>query len=152
MLPPLWGGIAMQLSLVQWLLISATALLQTAILTLMVKKNLRSKFPFFFNFVAFSLVSMFVPLAMLRSPIAYAYSFWAISAIGTCFSFAVIYEVFTNILKPYSALVDLGKLLFRWAIGFLALASVLTAVTTNGPEASKIAAVIQVLERSCELM
>lgn len=147
----------MHLPAVQWLLMSATLVLQVAALTLMVRRGIRATFPFFFNFLAFSLCVVALQIGMLSRPswyssVAYSFLFWGSTAIGTLLSFAVIYEVFAHILKPYSALVDLGKLLFRWAILFLALASVLTALVTTGPQTTKICAVIQVLDRSCGLM
>ena len=145
----------MALSALQWVLVYGTIVLQIVTLTVMIKRKFRSTFIFFFNFLAFSLLSnLLLEIAVVRhfSETAYFYLYWTITAVGTLLSFAVVYEVFVYILKPYSALVDLGKLLFRWALVFLALVSIVTAFSTAGSHANKICAIIQVLERSSELM
>jgi hypothetical protein len=55
-------------------------------------------------------------------------------------------------MKPFSAVIDLGKMLFRWAAVFLFFTAVLTAINTSGPSNNRIAAAMQLLERSCDLM
>ena len=147
----------MHMSALQWAFMFATAALQVAILVLMARRKFRSSFPFFFNFIIFSLITLGLGIVALLVPArysqsAYAYVYWATMALGTLLTFAVVYEVFVNILKPYSALVDLGKLLFRWAFLFLALASFLTALATSGSQVTKLCATIQVLDRSSSLM
>ena len=67
-------------------------------------------------------------------------------------SLAVIYEVFMLVLKPYSALLDFGKALFRWAALFLALASIVTALATAGSQASRICAGAMLSQRVVYLM
>jgi hypothetical protein len=144
----------MHLSPVQWSLVLATLALQAGIIGLMVRRRSRSAFPFFFNYILFSFITLvaWAPAAQYLSPQAYFYVFWSIMGTQALLCFGVIYEVFIYILKPYSALVDLGRLLFKWAIAFLALVSVITAVATNGSGASRICAATQLLGRSSELM
>jgi hypothetical protein len=67
-------------------------------------------------------------------------------------AFAVLFEVFISMLKPFSALIDLGRMLFAWAAGFLLLASALTAIATNGHSVDKICGAIALFERSVQLM
>ena len=144
----------MHLSVVQWLVIFATIALEIAVLIAMIRRNSRKMFPFFFAFVVFSLLGLLVQTILLPylSSAAYFYEYWSTIALGTLLSFAVMYEVFINILKPYSALLDFGKLLFKWAFVFLALASVLTAFATTGTETDKICSMIRLMDRSCGLM
>lgn len=144
----------MHLSAAQWFWIFGTLALQITILALMTRRGFRATFPFFFNFLAFSLVTGILQAAALPrlSPMAYFYTYWSVTAGQTLLSFAVIYEVFVHILKPYQALMDLGKLLFRWVFVFLALVSVLTALATTGSQASKICGAILLLGRTSELM
>src|SRR5262249_33502128 len=80
------------------------------------------------------------------------YLVWAGNAIMLCFQFCVMYEIFANALKPYSALIDLGRMIFRWAGVFLLLAAVLTGFATNGPESNRIFAAENLMERSVGLM
>ncbi len=147
----------MSLSFAQWALMFTLVILQVAIIILMVRRKFQAKFPIFLNFVIFGAVTLVLEILMLWFPKwypanAYSYVYWTIQALGVLLTFAVIREVFVQVLKPYSALVDLGKLLFRWAVLFLALASVLIALTASGTAAKRICYVIDVLERSAELM
>ena len=144
----------MGLSLLQWLLIFANLVLQTTLLIVMVRGRSRSTFPVFFNFVAFCLITLLLQVILLphASAVGFFYLYWGTMAVATVLSFGVIYEVFTHVLRPYSALVDLGRLIFKWAIVFLAFASLVTALATHGSETAKICATIQVLDRSCDLM
>src|SRR5581483_7059778 len=66
--------------------------------------------------------------------------------------FALLYEIFVAALKPYAALIDLGKMLFRWAGVFLLVAAILTAIATASPSVSRLSAAIDLLERSMRLM
>jgi hypothetical protein len=147
----------MHFSAVQWVMVLGTIGLQFGILLLMVRRGYRSAFPFFFNYVILSLVT-FIPSAAVASrisPETYYYLYWSVVGISTLLAFGVIYEVFIYILKPYSALVDLGKLLFKWAIAFLAVVSVITTFAANGSDSGLCAAAIhtiQMLARTSQLM
>jgi hypothetical protein len=66
--------------------------------------------------------------------------------------FGVLYELLVNALKPYSALIDLGKMLFRWAAVFLIMAALLTAFATTGSGSNRLVAAAQLLERTVRLM
>jgi hypothetical protein len=68
------------------------------------------------------------------------------------FEFGVLYELLVNALKPYSALIDLGKMLFRWAAVFLILAALLTAFATTGSSSGKVIAASELLQRTVRLM
>lgn len=144
----------MHLSPIEWILAVATPVVQIAILTAMWKRKFRVTFPIFFNYIAFTLLTnIFLTTFITRiSSVQYFYAYWSIAAVGMFLGFGALYEVFVHILKPYSALVDLGKLLFRWVVVFLLLASVLTAVVTSGSQPHKICTAVQLAERSISLM
>lgn len=78
--------------------------------------------------------------------------FWAVSMVHIALEFGVMYEIFRNALRPYSALVDLGKMLFSWASVFLLVTATLTSIATSGPSATKFAAAYAVLAHSMRLM
>jgi hypothetical protein len=80
----------------------------------------------------------------------YYYVFFGFNSIGTLLAFGVMYEVFLHILKPYPALMDLGGLLFRWAIVFLALASISSAVATGGGLTAD--RILLGIQQTCDLM
>lgn len=143
----------MHLSALQWSLILAGIGFQLAIAALMIKRKLRATFPLFFAFVVFGAMTQVVAVATAYiSYTTYYYTFWTVMTLQTLLSFAVIYEVFLHILKPYSALVDFSKLLFKWAVVFLALVSTITAFATAGSMSDKACTTIQLLGRSSELM
>ena len=144
----------MHLSPIEWILAVAAPVVQIAILTAMWKRKFRATFPIFFNFIAFTLITTILLTVFITrvSSVQYFYAYWAVAAVTMFLGFGALYEVFVHILKPYAALVDLGKLLFRWVVLFLLLASVLTAVVTSGSQPHKICTAVQLAERSIELM
>jgi len=144
----------MHISRVQWFLALLAPLMLLATMYVLHQRKLRTKFPLFFNYLAFYFVGLgltFVAGSFLSGR-QYFYAYWIVYTITTLLAFAVLYEVFVNILKPYSALIDLGKMLFGWATAFLLLASVLTAFATTGNQGDKICAAVLLLERSVQLM
>ena len=144
------------------------ALLQLGILAAMNKQKLRRQFPVFFSYnvyvIAAVLISM-VPyflccpngpggpggLTGVAGRILY-YVPDVLSVILIGFEFALMYEIFVAALKPYSALIDLGKMLFRWAGIFLLIAAALTAFATASPVGNRLPVAIELLERSMRLM
>ena len=143
----------MHMSLIQWLLPISIVVLESVILVVLAKRKLRADFPFFFSFVVFHIFGFLILAVTVRgSQEQYFYSYWSITALGMFLSFAVLYEVFVNALKPYSAVIDLAKMLFAWAGAFLLVTGGLTAFATAGSQISKVCAAVLVLERSVQLM
>jgi hypothetical protein len=144
----------MHLSANQWFLMGLSASLQLALLFVLIQRKLYSKAPIFFNLCVFGLATFVVGLVVAPrlSEVHYSYYYWTIEALGLLLSIGVMYEVFLLILKPYQALLDLGKMLFAWAALFLLLASVITALATAGPYINKICAAMIPLQRIVELM
>lgn len=144
----------MHMSLAQWLMAAAAPAMQLALLCVLIKRGLKSRFPIFFNYVIYNLLSVvFILLVGPRlSSSLYSVAYWVITAVGVLIIFGVLYEAFVNILKPYSALIDLGKMLFAWAGLFMLLASSLTAIATTGHRAAKLCAAILLFERSLQLL
>lgn len=144
----------MQLSIFQWVLVAASILVQAILLAALVRLKFRAIFPVFFSFVAFNLLTQLLQAYLIPhiTPIEYYYLFWTIQATATVLVFGVMYEVFLQVLKPYAALVDFSKLLFRWALLFLLIASVLTGLVTTASGTNKVCAAVWLLNRSAELM
>lgn len=134
-------------------------LLLGTLLAIITKSKLRRDFPAFFTYVL--LGAIVIPLAIagylqwcrpyLNNP-NYFYMFSAFSALMTVIEFAVMYEVFVNTLKPYSALIDLARMLFRWAGVFLLITAGLTALASTDPNNNRVVVVVSLLERSMRLM
>jgi hypothetical protein len=130
------------------------AIVQTWTLRILIKRNLSAEFRQFFRYTAYCVFIAVLGLiaSIWTSCSQYYYLFWACNVLMFCLEFGVMYEIFVNAMKPYSALIDLGKMLFRWAALFLILAALLTAVATSGSGNNRIVAAITITQRSLRLM
>jgi hypothetical protein len=143
----------MNISLPQLALALIVIGMESTVMVLMIKRNLRAAYPLFFSFLGLNVLG--IAIAMLVYCFAkaqYFYVYWAASTVVMILGFAVLYEVFVNILKPFSAVIDLAKMLFGWAALFLLLAAFLTALVTSGPHAKKIVVAIDLCDRCVHLM
>lgn len=144
----------MHMSLLQIIPSAGALLFQVALMRIMAKRNLKVRFPLFFHFIGLSAFTLFTVLVIgpLLPSKVYFYTYWVLNALLMALTFGVLFEVFVNTLKPFSGLIDLGKLLFAWAAGFLLIASVLTAIATTGHHSEKLCAVMNLISRSVGLM
>jgi hypothetical protein len=143
----------MQMSFPQIAVALLTFGMTTAVMVVMAKRNLRKTYPLFFSYLG--IIAISVPIANLLYLYAigqYFYVYWSASTLVMMVGFAVQYEVFVDILKPYSAVIDLGKMLFFWAAGFLLFAGLLTALVTSGNHTSKIVVAVDLCDRCVHLM
>jgi hypothetical protein len=147
-----------QFSLTEWVLITlavAAAGVQAFTLRIIINRKLRTEFPMFFRYSAFCALGSIVTLLLFILACCsteYFYVYWVLTVGTMVLEFAVLYELLVNALKPYSALIDLGKMLFRWAAVFLVVAALLTAFATAGSGAGKLTAAVQLLQRTVRLM
>ena len=132
---------------------------QAYILRALVLNKLRSDFKIFFVYNAACIAANFVTVGPFiyfcangHYPYIYFYIFWVLNVMLMVLEFGVLYEVLNHALKPYAALIDLGKVLFRWAAVFLLIAGLLTAVATSGSGGNKIIAAVNLMQRSVRLM
>lgn len=135
--------------------ILVTAVAQAAIVAILIKRNKRVDFPVFFWYNALAVtgaLSLFLADAAKVTVAQYFYLYWIVNALLMLVEFAVMYEIFVKALKPYSGLIDLGKMLFLWAGAFLLLASALTAAATADSKIAKCVAAVSLLERGLRLM
>jgi len=127
-----------------------------ALCCVLLRRGLRSEFPFLIGYTAFSAcANLFLIAVFLRfgpESRLYFYSFWALNTPIMLLEFGVMYEVFSNVLRPFTALVDLGKILFRWAAVFLLLVAALSALATAGSGMTKCIAAVALIERNLRLM
>ncbi|MCU1253725.1 MAG: putative rane protein [Candidatus Angelobacter sp.] len=143
----------MSMSFLQFALAITSVAVMGALMFVMAKRKLRSAYPLFFAYIGINALAVVMGLAALRFASAqYFYIYWTNSTILMLVGFAVQYEVFVAILKPFSAVLDLGKMLFFWAAGFLFIAGLLTAMVTNGANSSKIMVAVDLCDRCVHLM
>jgi hypothetical protein len=147
------------LSALEWastFLSLGTAVVYGIIFAVIVRRKIRSDLPFFLIYVVVSIVSnlflsAFPMWGNVRST-AYFYSWWGFYTLLMLLEFGIMYEIFSNVLKPYSGLVDLGKMLFRWAALFLLLVAAIAAFSTTGVVMTKCLAAVALIERNLRLM
>ncbi len=143
----------MNLTIPQLTIAVASLASQTAVMVVMTKRGLRSKFPMFFTYMALNYVAVAVVIATYLFAFSqYFYVYWTLSTLVMVVGFVVQYEVFVDLLKPFSAVIDLGRTLFIWAAVFLLLAGFLTAMVTSGPSPKKIVVVVDLCDRCVHLM
>ena len=144
----------MDMSRFQWFFAGGGLVLYAFIVTVMVRRKIRARFPIFFYFII-SNIGLLCGLniaARVLSPNMYFYVYFGLEALVLTLSFAVFREVFVNLLKPFNALIDLGKMLFSWAVVFLVFAVSLTAVATGGSHPDRLTAAIFLFQRSVWLI
>ena len=146
----------MHISQTQWLFIVIAILaagVQGYTLRILNRRKLRAEFPVFFRYSAVCIATYVVSLVpyIFFCP-QFFYLYWALTGITMVLEFWVLYELLVNALKPYSALIDLGKMLFRWAAVFLVMAALLTAFATAGSGNNKMVAAMELLQRTVRLM
>jgi len=91
--------------------------LQSGATVIMLRRRLFQDLPLFFSYTAFHVVRS-VALFMIRqncSMTTYSYAYWSAELISAAMGFAVIYEVFSKVLEPYSGIQRLGMMLLGWA-------------------------------------
>lgn len=137
----------------QFALIIAGFLMTCGVMTLMVNRNLRTTYPLLFSYLAVNATTVPVLLSIFRyAPGQYFFAYWTMSTLSMLVGFAVQYEVFVDVLKPFSAVIDLGKMLFFWAAAFLLFAGFLTALVTSGNHSSKIVVAVDLCDRCVHMM
>ena len=143
----------MSMSMSQWVFALAGVVGPLFLLWVMLRRNLRKQYPFFFKYlIAYVAVCAVGIAAYLFSGDAYFYAYWILTIALMAIELCVIYEVLANTLKSYSALVDLAKILFQWAALFLFLMALITALATTGAQTTKMEAAMSVVDRSIRLM
>ena len=143
----------MPMSIPQIALAVISFIVMGVIIFVMAKRKLRAAYPLFFGYIVINAVALVLLLSIFRfAPKQYFYAYWTCSTILMMVGFAVQYEVFVDILKPYSAVIDLGKMLFFWAAGFLFIAGILTALVTSGTHANKLVVAVDLCDRCVHLM
>jgi hypothetical protein len=144
------------ISQTQWIFLALAVVagcVQGYTLRILNLRKLRAEFPVFFRYSAICIATYILSLVpfVFFCP-QFFYIYWVFTGITMVFEFWVLYELLVNALKPYSALIDLGKMLFRWAAVFLVMAALLTAFATAGSGNNKMIAAMELLQRTVRLM
>src|SRR4030095_447491 len=114
----------------------------------MVVSGARRNFPFFFSYIIFQVLALVGALLLMNNPQQYRYFYGAQSLVVSALLFAAIYEVFSNVFRPYEALRDFAGVLFRWAALVLIVVALLQAFSTSSAKHSAFIVGVIILERS----
>src|SRR5436305_3464898 len=93
----------------------AGMLLQAVLAGVLVAKKAWKKFPVFTAYSAFSLATGLGLYSLRTMKPLYMKVFWFAEIVGLLLGFAVIYEIFSVLLKSYPALRTLARSAFQWA-------------------------------------
>jgi hypothetical protein len=125
-------------------------------LGLVFHKRLLQQFPFFSLYLAFHIVEQIIAILVYshfgRTSWAYVYEYWAAQAIGIGLRFAIIWEIFSHVFRPYEGLRHAGAVGFRWAAVLLLLAAIIAAVAGPSHEPDFAFKGAVVLERSLDVV
>jgi len=131
----------------------AAALGLTFLTVLMLRKKLHREFPFFFAFVVAECIDSWVAMPVKAiSYKAFFIEYYVVATITTVLGFAVLREVFLHIFRPYDALRNFGKMLFRWSAAVLLLIAIVMSVSATPITSTPIANFILTLDRSVRMM
>lgn len=119
----------------------------------LVRRRLHTRWPLFFAYVVFQLADFALGFIIYhRSQTLYFYSYWATTLVSVGLGFGVIYEVFTEVFRPFPGLRDLGRTLFRWATLVMVLAAVLMVAISGPTVRNPVVMAILTLGRSVRIM
>lgn len=126
------------------------------VLAAMLRRKLVREFPFFFSYLAFHLIEAIVTLLVYRHfgrmSWTYLYEYWIVQAAGLVLRFGVIYEIFSNVLRPYEGLRRGGTVVLRWVAVLLAMAAVAIAILGPSKEPSFAISGALVIQRSIDVV
>lgn len=142
-----WVPVALSLGIVA---------VHAGIVLVLARRKSRSDFPVFlaYNIAAIAVGLLLTALYVWNglSVAQYFYLYITLNTLLMVLEFGVMYELVSVALKPYGAIIDLGKMLFKWAGFLLLVAAGLTAFATLGSSIDRCAAGTDLLEKGVRFM
>src|SRR5712692_2105646 len=134
-----------------WLVAPA---LESAIGYRMWIRRLYRDYPLFFAYTINHLLSFLVLFYCYRLGIrdVYRHAYLSCEAVDTVLKFGVIWELFSQVFRPYEGIRELGSALLRWASVILLFIAVIVAASTSGSDSDRFLAGFFAMERSVEIM
>lgn len=130
----------------------AQPILQTGILVLMLRRGMRERFPMFFHYTIFQVLSSVGLMGVYRfQPEMYFNIYWTVAAVSAFLSYAVIFELFSEAFRPYASLRDLGRIMFRWSIAVMSVVGVVLMLSAPGHGSDAVIDGILSLERAIRI-
>jgi hypothetical protein len=134
----------------------APATLQAVLVVLMIRRKLALKYPAFFAYTVCEVAQFLVLFPMdhmdsVSGP-QYAQAWLVANGISVILRFAVVHEIFSDLLDGYAALQQFGTILFRCATAFLMIVAVILVASTSGTEMNKLNVAFQVVDRAVSIV
>jgi hypothetical protein len=134
----------------------APRVFQVAIVVVMIRRSLYRDFPFFFVYTLYEAALGTALFAMDESQRVSGAQYWQAHWIGSIGSivlrFGLIWEIFSHVFRPYPALWEVGKILFRWAAIILLLVGVAVAVYSPSPQGLWVLSGVFVVDRTISIV
>lgn len=130
-------------------------LLLASIGVLFKRRNAYRLFPWFFAYVIYHILQTLTTEAVdITQGLGWTYiwTYYSLQVISLALSFAVIYELFSSVMRPYQAFDYVGGRLFLFAALVLALVALLLVVFGSGPGINRLAYAVFVTLRSLRIV
>jgi hypothetical protein len=137
-----------------WLVLIHSLWILSAVLlgimpVIMFKRGWHRELPVFFSYLIFHAFQSWILLVIHHFfHDGYGFSYWLFELIDAVLGFAVIYEIFGQMLKPYPSVRQIGNLLFRWASVVLVVIAAVSAGVAQGSDSARFVAAILAGQRS----
>jgi hypothetical protein len=146
-------GAPVSLSIFQYVTWFFAPALLAATAMVMYRRKLHERFPMFFTYAIFQVVSnLCLFLASSTSYRNYFYAYWVSTCLSIIIGFLVIHEIFEYAIRPYTGLRDLARMMFHWVALVLLLVSGIIGFTSPGSNADHLVMALVNLERGIRLM
>jgi hypothetical protein len=106
------------------------------------RRKLHTKYPFFFAYVVFSIVSTLALLFVRDDYLTYFTMYWAVQALYLVASLLSLHEVFRHVFRPFYDLISWLWLLFPAVVLIIAHMSVYQAIVHPPTDASSLIGVL----------
>src|SRR5258708_398905 len=117
----------------------------------MIRRKLHTELPNFFRYVSFCALYGLIAAVLCYTPYYGVMSIW-LAGLPPVLSFLVLYEVFVRLLRPYSAVIDMAQMLFKWAGAFLLLVAIMGALAASGSQQDRVTTAFNTISRSLMMM
>lgn len=133
-----------------YVVLALCVLTQSAVLVMLVRKRLYRQLPIFCGYTLYTLCASLVGTGIDRfgTPPQYFYFFWISNVISVALGFAVIREVFLNVLDGFHSIQRLANLLFAFVVFMLVVMAVFTGVASSRHEVLQVQMAIISFERA----
>src|SRR5260370_29142572 len=129
-------------------------ILQAVVAIVMWARGLHKRLPYFFGYATYIVLSNMALMGIHKhpNPWVYVYGYWIQEVLCWLLAFAVIHEIYANLLKEYAVLQKLGALLF-WIMGIVLVSVALwTAFRVPSSDISRLFQTMLTLEPSLRIV